>query len=63
MTRRAICYQTKAHSILCGNPATFRIWWQATGDDETTACTPHLAKAVRAYQQAHPHDTIKIRTI
>lgn len=59
----AICRQNNASGFLCGGPGAFRVWWQATGDDETTACALHVAKAIRLLQIKHPGDTIKTRAI
>lgn len=60
---RTFCRQDNAHGHLCAGPGAFRIWWQATGDDETISCALHLAKAIRAFQVRHPGDTIKTRAI
>lgn len=60
---RTTCRQRNNHGFVCHGPGVFRVWWQATGDDETTACALHVAKAIRIYQQAHPGDTIKTRAL
>lgn len=57
------CSQRNNHGIVCRGPGVFRVWWQATGDDEEIACALHVAKAIRLFQARHPSDTIKTRAI